>query len=104
MIYGSDTTKSPQTTIPFVKNNNFNYSWFTQWMGDNAETGGWILFFFIVIFIVSATSNGANLNDGLDGMTAGLSAISRCGPGHNGLSWQQRDILGIPQHYVHTRE
>jgi phospho-N-acetylmuramoyl-pentapeptide-transferase len=77
VIYGSDTTKSPQTTIPFVKNNNFNYSWFTQWMGDNAETGGWILFFFIVIFIVSATSNGANLNDGLDGMTAGLSAI--CG-------------------------
>lgn len=75
VIYGSDTTKSPQTTIPFVKNNNFNYSWFTQWMGDNAETGGWILFFFIVIFIVSATSNGANLNDGLDGMTAGLSAI-----------------------------
>lgn len=77
VIYGSDTTKTPQTTIPFVKNNNFNYSWFTQWMGDNAETGGWILFFFIVIFIVSATSNGANLNDGLDGMTAGLSAI--CG-------------------------
>ncbi len=77
VIYGSDTTKSPQTTIPFVKNNNFNYSWFTQWMGDNAETGEWILFFFIVIFIVSATSNGANLNDGLDGMTAGLSAI--CG-------------------------
>ncbi len=77
VIYGSDTTKSPQTTIPFVKNNNFNYSWFTQWMGDHAQTGGWILFFIIVIFIVSATSNGANLNDGLDGMTAGLSAV--CG-------------------------
>lgn len=77
VIYGSDTTKSPQTTIPFVKNNNFNYSWFTGWMGDHAQTGGWILFFLIVIFIVSATSNGANLNDGLDGMTAGLSAV--CG-------------------------
>ena len=77
VIYKSDSTKSPQTTIPFVKNNNFNYSWFTQWMGEYAQTGGWILFFFIVIFIVSATSNGANLNDGLDGMTAGLSAI--CG-------------------------
>ena len=46
-------------------------------MGDHAQTGGWILFFLIVIFIVSATSNGANLNDGLDGMTAGLSAV--CG-------------------------
>ena len=77
VIYGTDTTKSPQTTIPFVKNNNFNYSWFTGWMGDHAQTGGWIIFFFIVIFIVSATSNGANLNDGLDGMTAGLSAV--CG-------------------------
>ena len=77
VIYETDATKSPQTTIPFVKNNNFNYSWFTGWMGEHAQTGGWILFFFIVIFIVSATSNGANLNDGLDGMTAGLSAV--CG-------------------------
>lgn len=76
VIYGTDTVKSPQTTIPFVKNNNFNYSWFTGWMGDHAQTGGWIIFFLIVIFIVSATSNGANLNDGLDGMTAGLSAVS----------------------------
>lgn len=75
VIYESSATKSPQTTIPFVKNNNLNYSWFTQWMGKYAETGGWIIFFLIVIFIVSATSNGANLNDGLDGMTAGLSAV-----------------------------
>lgn len=77
VIYDTNTTKSPQTTIPFVKNNNFNYSWFTSWAGDHAETCGWIIFFVIVIFIVSATSNGANLNDGLDGMTAGLSAV--CG-------------------------
>lgn len=77
VIYDTDSTKSPQTTIPFVKNNNFNYSWFTGWMGEHAETGGWIIFFFVVIFIVSATSNGANLNDGLDGMTSGLSAV--CG-------------------------
>lgn len=75
VIYESSATKSPQTTIPFVKNNNLNYSWFTQWMGKYAETGGWIIFFLFVIFIVSATSNGANLNDGLDGMTAGLSAV-----------------------------
>lgn len=76
VIYDSDaTTKSPQTTIPFVKNNNFNYKWFTSWAGDHAETAGWVVFFIFVIFFVSATSNGANLNDGLDGMTAGLSAV-----------------------------
>lgn len=76
VIYEKETIKSPQTTIPFVKNNNFNYSWLTGWMGRHAETGGWIVFVLITIFLVSATSNGANLNDGLDGMTAGLSAIA----------------------------
>jgi len=76
VIYGDEETKSPQTTIPFVNNNNFNYSWLTGWMGDYAETGGWIVFFLLTVFMVTATSNGANLNDGLDGMTAGLSAIA----------------------------
>jgi len=76
VIYDNETIKSPQTTIPFIKNNNFNYSWLTGWMGKHAETGGWIVFVLITIFLVSATSNGANLNDGLDGMTAGLSAIA----------------------------
>ncbi len=76
VIYEDAPVKSPQTTIPFVKDNNFNYSWITGWLGDHAETGGWIVFFLITIFLVSATSNGANLNDGLDGMTAGLSAIA----------------------------
>lgn len=76
VIYADQTVKSPQTTIPFLKNNNFDYSLFTHFLGSHAETGGWIVFFFFVIFFVAATSNGANLNDGLDGMTAGLSAIS----------------------------
>ncbi len=76
VIYEQETIKSPQTTTPFVKNNNFYYSWLTGWMGRHAETGGWIVFVLITIFLVSATSNGANLNDGLDGMTAGLSAIA----------------------------
>ena len=75
VVYDTETTKSPQTTIPFVKNNNFDYSSLTSWMGRHAETGGWVIFFIFVIFFVSATSNGANLNDGLDGMTSGLSAI-----------------------------
>lgn len=76
VIYRDETIKSPQTTIPFVKNNNFNYSWLTGWMGQHAEAGGWVVFVLITIFLVAATSNGANLNDGLDGLAAGLSAIA----------------------------
>ncbi|MDE7407174.1 MAG: phospho-N-acetylmuramoyl-pentapeptide-transferase [Muribaculaceae bacterium] len=67
--------KAPQTTIPFVKNNNFDYTWLTGWLGDHAVTGGWIVFILIVILAVSATSNGANLTDGLDGLATGVSAI-----------------------------
>lgn len=71
-----DHVKSPQTTIPFVKNNNFNYQWVTSWMGDEAgKTAGWLLFVAVVIFVVTAVSNGANLTDGLDGLAAGTSAI-----------------------------
>lgn len=67
--------KSTQTTIPFVKNNNFDYASLTSWMGSHAQTGGWILFIIVVIVAVAATSNGANLTDGLDGLCAGTSAI-----------------------------
>ncbi|MGM9872167.1 MAG: phospho-N-acetylmuramoyl-pentapeptide-transferase [Muribaculaceae bacterium] len=77
VVYSTDVTKSPETTLPFIKNNNFDYSWLTSWMGnDAAEIGGWVVFLLIAIFLVTATSNGANLNDGLDGMTSGLSAIA----------------------------
>ncbi len=75
ITYETDNIKSTQTTIPFVKNNNFDYSSLTRWMGDNAQTGGWILFILVVIFAVTATSNGANLTDGLDGLATGVSAI-----------------------------
>lgn len=67
--------KTPATTIPFVKNNNFNYKWLTQWMGRGAHIAGWVVFILVVIFLVTATSNGANLTDGLDGLTTGCSAI-----------------------------
>lgn len=76
VVYSRVEEKSPQTTIPFVKNNNFNYSSLTTFLGNHAETGGWVVFFLVTIFLVAATSNGANLNDGLDGMCAGLSAIN----------------------------
>src|SRR5690606_23404270 len=63
------------TTIPFVKKNEFNYSWLIEWMGPNASKYAWILFIPIVIFIITAVSNGANLTDGIDGLAAGSSAI-----------------------------
>ena len=71
----SAAIKTPQTTIPFVKNNNFDYQSLTEWMGDFAPTGGWIAFVLVTIFVVAATSNGANLTDGLDGLCTGTSAI-----------------------------
>lgn len=71
----TETVKSTKTTIPFVKNHNFDYAMLTQWMGDNAQTGGWILFILVTIFVVTAVSNGANLTDGLDGLATGTSAI-----------------------------
>ncbi|MBD5204688.1 MAG: phospho-N-acetylmuramoyl-pentapeptide-transferase [Bacteroidales bacterium] len=77
IVVSTETIKSPQTTIPFVKNNNFNYEWLTDWTGDQhtAETLGWLVFVAVVIIVVAAVSNGANLTDGLDGLCAGTSAI-----------------------------
>ena len=71
----TETVKSTKTTIPFVKNHNFDYAMLTKWMGDHAQTGGWIVFILVTIFVVAAVSNGANLTDGLDGLCAGTSAI-----------------------------
>lgn len=67
--------KAPLTTIPFVKSHNFDYTSLTRFLGPAAATGGWILFILVVIFLVTATSNGANLTDGLDGLATGTSAI-----------------------------
>ncbi|WP_294141426.1 phospho-N-acetylmuramoyl-pentapeptide-transferase [uncultured Sanguibacteroides sp.] len=67
--------KSTKTTIPFFKNNEFNYAWFGVFAGKYAEEVGWIVFIIITILIVTAVSNGANLTDGLDGLATGTSAI-----------------------------
>lgn len=76
ITYLPENVKSTQTTIPFVKNNNFDYAYLTEWLGDNwAQTGGWIVFILVTIFVITATSNGANLTDGLDGLCTGTSAI-----------------------------
>jgi len=68
--------KSTATTIPFVKNNQLDYAEFLSWMGDDYRDWAWLIFIPIVIFIITAISNGANLTDGIDGLAAGTSAIS----------------------------
>jgi phospho-N-acetylmuramoyl-pentapeptide-transferase len=73
--------QTPITTIPFVKKHEFNYSKLISWMGAGAEKYTWIIYVLIVIFIVTAVSNGANLTDGLDGLAAGVSAIIGAGIG-----------------------
>jgi len=68
--------KSTATTIPFFKNNEFDYADLLSFLGDGYETWAWLIFIPIVIFIITAVSNGANLTDGIDGLAAGTSAIS----------------------------
>lgn len=68
--------KSTATTIPFFKNNEFDYAELLAWTGDGYEKYAWLIFITVVIFIITAVSNGANLTDGIDGLAAGTSAIS----------------------------
>ncbi|WP_268224846.1 phospho-N-acetylmuramoyl-pentapeptide-transferase [Sinomicrobium oceani] len=71
----SKEEKSTVTTIPFVKNNELDYSRIIAWTGEHYKDYAWLIFIPIVIFIVTAVSNGANLTDGIDGLAAGSSAI-----------------------------
>lgn len=68
--------KSTATTIPFVKNNEFDYAELLAWTGEGYENWAWLIFIPVVIFIITAVSNGANLTDGIDGLAAGTSAVS----------------------------
>ena len=70
-----DYIKAPVTSVPFFKNNRFDYRDLTSWMGEYGDTVAWILFGLVVIFIVTSVSNGCNLTDGLDGLCTGTSAI-----------------------------
>ncbi len=67
--------KAPITNVPFMKNNELDYSRFLWFLGDNARDLSSIFFVIMAIFVVTAVSNGANLTDGLDGQAAGVSAI-----------------------------
>lgn len=68
--------KSTATTIPFLKNNELDYAKVLAWTGEGYENWAWLIFIPVVIFIITAVSNGANLTDGIDGLAAGTSAIS----------------------------
>jgi phospho-N-acetylmuramoyl-pentapeptide-transferase len=70
-----ETIKSTKTTIPFLKENEFDYSVLVKWMGDDYKKWTWLMFIPIVILIITAVSNGANITDGLDGLATGTSAI-----------------------------
>ncbi len=73
--YFGEAEKSTKTTIPFLKNNEFDYANLISWIGDDYQKYAWIPFLLFVILIITAVSNGANLTDGIDGLAAGTSAI-----------------------------
>ena len=73
--FEQEANQSTKTTIPFVKNNEFDYKILTNWIGEMAPIAFLILFVLIVILIITAVSNGANMTDGLDGLATGTSAI-----------------------------
>lgn len=70
-----NTVRSTATTIPFIKDNHFDYAWLLSWLVDDAAQYVWVVFIPLVILIVTAVSNGANLTDGIDGLATGTSAI-----------------------------
>ncbi|MBO4402787.1 MAG: phospho-N-acetylmuramoyl-pentapeptide-transferase [Bacteroidales bacterium] len=70
-----EPVKSLKTTIPFFKNNEFDYAVLLKWLGDGYEKWAWLVYLPIIIFIICAVSNGANLTDGLDGLAIGTAAV-----------------------------
>ena len=98
--------KTALTNVPFLKGNRFNYRQLLWFLGDNADKYVWIIFIPIIIFIVTAVSNAANLTDGLDGLTTGVSAIIGAALGilayvsSNLVAANYLDILYLP----HTQE
>lgn len=73
--FAKQAKQSTKTTIPFVKNNEFDYAYLMKWVGNDYRNWAWLIFIPIVIFIITAVSNGANLTDGIDGLATGVSAI-----------------------------
>jgi len=93
---------STKTTIPFVKNHEFNYAWLTEWLGDKTGRWSFLLFIPIVVLIIAAVSNGSNLTDGLDGLATGTAAVIAVGiavlayVSGNAIFASYLDIMYIP--------
>ena len=75
ILYSPTAIKSTKTTIPFIKNHEFDYSILISWMGSGMRRYAWLVFIPIVMFIITSVSNGANITDGIDGLATGTSAI-----------------------------
>jgi phospho-N-acetylmuramoyl-pentapeptide-transferase len=89
--FSDEAVKSTKTTIPFVKNNEFDYSILLKWLGDGYQKWAYLIFIPIVIFIITSVSNGANLTDGMDGLATGTSAIIGATLGL--LAWVSGNII-----------
>lgn len=76
IIHHPSISGSTTTTIPFVKNNEFDYAWLVTWMGDWATDLVWVVYVLVIIFIVTAISNASNLTDGIDGIATGVAAVN----------------------------
>ncbi len=74
-LYSPHQVKSTKTTIPFIKNHEFDYAFLITWLGDTMRKYAWLVFIPVVILIITAVSNGANITDGIDGLATGTSAI-----------------------------
>ncbi len=89
--FKSEEIKSTKTTIPFVKNNEFDYAVLLKWLGEGYENYAFLVFIPLVIFIITSVSNGANLTDGMDGLATGTSAIIGATLGL--LAWVSGNII-----------
>ena len=76
IMYHPSLSGSTSTTIPFVKNNEFDYAWLVTWMGDWASDLVWVVYVLIIVIIVTAVSNASNLTDGIDGIATGVAAVN----------------------------
>lgn len=76
ITFHPDITDPLKTTIPFVKDNEFDYRWLVSWMGDWASDYAWVVFVMVVILVVTAVSNASNLTDGIDGIATGVAAVN----------------------------
>lgn len=76
IIHHPGISGSTTTTIPFVKNNEFDYAWLVTWMGPWAESLVWVVYVLVIVLVVTAVSNASNLTDGIDGIATGVAAVN----------------------------